>query len=94
MLKRYLDLKFEVIKRIDISTDVNDNDIRLVNLGSIALSSNFKLTTSSGKRLEDINNAHIVSLMYKLITNSKNSDDLSIGLDRIRNRTKDELAQN
>ena len=32
--------------------------------------------------------------MYKLITSSKNSDDLSIGFDRSRNRIKDELAQN
>ena len=32
--------------------------------------------------------------MYKLITSSKNSDDLSIGFDRSRNRRKDELALN
>ena len=63
-------------------------------MGPIALFSNFKLATSSGRRLEDISLAHIVSLMYKLITSSKNSDDLSIGFDRCRNRREDELAQN
>ena len=56
--------------------------------------SNFKLTASSGKHLKDISHSHIVSLKYKLITSSKNSDDLSIGFDRSRNRRKDELAEN
>ena len=56
--------------------------------------SNFKLTTSSGKHLEDISHAHLVSLMYKLITSSKDSNDLSIGFDYSRNRRKDELALN
>ena len=56
--------------------------------------SNFILTTSSGKHLEDISHAHLVSLMYKLITSSKNSYDLSFGFDRSPNRRKDELALN
>ena len=63
-------------------------------MGPIALFSNFKLTTSSGKHLEDISHAHLVSLMYKLITSSKDSDDLSIGFDNSRNRRRDELALN
>ena len=54
---------------------------------------NFKLTTSSGKHLEDISHAHLVSLMYKLLTSSKDSNDLSIGFDNNRNR-RDELALN
>ena len=66
----YLDLNFEVIKTADNSRYANGNDIRLVNLGPIALFSNFKLTTSSGKHLEDINLSHTVSLMYELITSS------------------------
>ena len=49
----------------DKSRYANGDDIRLNNLGPIALFSNFKLTTSSGKHLEDIFHAHIVSLMYK-----------------------------
>ena len=92
LLNSYLDLSFEVIKRADNSRYANGNDIRLVNLGPIALFSNFKLTTSSGKHLEDISHAHLVSLMYKLITFSKDSNDLSIGFDSNRNRRRDELA--
>ena len=89
-----MDLTFEVIKKADISRYGNGEDIRLVNLGPIALFGNFKLTTSSGKHLEDISHSHNVSLLYKLKTSSKDSDDLSIGFDRSRNGRKDELAQN
>ena len=63
-------------------------------MSPVALFSNLKLTTSSGKHLEDISHAHLVSLMYKLITSSKDSNDLSIGFDYSRNRRKDELALN
>ena len=94
LLNSFLDLSFEVIKKADNSRYGNGNDIRLVNLGPIALFSNFKLTTNSGKHLEHISHAHLVSLMYKLITSSKDSDDLSIGFDHGRNRRRDELALN
>ena len=94
LLNSYLDLNFEVIKIADDSRYGNGNDIRLVNLGPIALFSNSKLTTSSGKHLEDISHAHLVSLMYKLITSSKNSDDLSIGFDRSMARRRDEMTNN
>ena len=77
-----------------IITYVDANDIRLVNLGPIALFSNYKLTTSSGKHLEEISHAHIVSLMYKLLTSSKDSDDLSIGFDRNRDKRKRVLTNN
>ena len=73
---------------------VDGNNIRLVNLGPIALFSSYKLTTSSGKHLENIDHAHIISLMYKLLTSSKGSDDLSIGFDRDRNRRQRELTNN
>ena len=58
----------------------------------MALFSNFKLTTSSGKHLEDISHAHLVSLMYKLITSSKNSDDPSIGFDRSSAKRRAEIT--
>ena len=70
------------------------SDIRLVNLGPIALLSNFKLTTTSGKHIEEICHAHIVSLMYRLLTSSKDSDDMSIGFGRNRGRRKSELSNN
>ena len=94
LLNSYFDLSFEVIKRVDNSRYADGNEIGLVNLGPVALFSNFKLTTNSGKHLEDISHAHLVSLMYKLITSSKDSNDLSIGFDHSRNRRKDELALN
>ena len=73
---------------------VDGNDIRLVNLCPIALFSSYKLTTSSGKYPEDINHAHVVSLMYKLLTSSRGSNDLSIGSDRDCNRSRLELTKN
>ena len=94
LLNSYLGLNFDVLHADDDDRYVNANDIRLVNLGPIALFSNYKLTTSSGKHLEEISHAHIVSLMYKLLTSSKDSDDLSIGFDRDRGRRKNELTNN
>ena len=66
----------------------------MINLGPIALFSTFNLTTSSGKHLEDISHAHIVSLMYKLISSANDSNDLSVGFDHSRNRRKYELTAN
>ena len=93
-MNSYLDLNFEVIKRADKSRYANGNDIRLVNLGSIALFINYTKTTSSEKHLEDISHSHIVSLMYELITSREDSNDLSVGFHRSRNKRKDELAPN
>ena len=94
LLNSYLDLNFDVLKKGENFGFANSNDIRLVNLGPIALFSNFKLTTSSGKHIEDISHSHIVSLMYKLITSSKDSNDLAIDFDRSRDRRKNELTAN
>ena len=94
LLNSYLDLNFEVIKRADNSRYANGDDIRLVNIGPVALLSKFKLTTSSGKHLEDITNSNTTSLMYKLITSAKTTFDLSIGFDRDRNGRQQELTNN
>ena len=94
LLNSYLELKFDVLNTATYNRYVDANDIRLVNLGPIALFSNYNLTTSSGKHLEEISHAHIVSLMYKLLTSSKDGDDLSIGFDRNRGRRKNELTNN
>ena len=64
----------------------------MLNLGPIALISNYKLTTSSGKHLEEICYAHIVSLMYKLLTSNKDSDYLSIGFDRSCDRRQQNIT--
>ena len=66
----------------------------MVNLGPIALFSNDKLTTSSREHLEEISHAHIVCLMYKLITSARGCDDLSIGFDRDRKKKQRELNNN
>ena len=94
LLNSYLELNFDVLHAATNNRYVNGDDMRLVNLGPIALFSNYKLTTSSGKHLENIDHAHIVSLMYKHLTSSKGSDDLSIGLDRDRGRRQRELTNN
>ena len=65
-----------------------------MNLGQISLFTTYKLTTSSAKHLEDISYAHIVSLMYKLMTSAKETDDLSIRFDRSRDRKQRELNIN
>ena len=51
------------------------------------------MTTSSGKHLEDIYHAHIVSLRKKLITSAKDSDDMSIGFGSSRDRRQKELTK-
>ena len=94
MLNSYIGLNFDVLKAATSNRYADTDDIRFVNLGPIALFSNYKLTTSSGKHLEEISHAHIVSLMYKLLTSSRDSDDLSIGFDRNRGRRKNELSNN
>ena len=63
-------------------------------LGAIPMFSENDLATSLGKHLEYIRHAHIVSLMYKLITSAKDTDDLSIGFDHNRDRRQRELTNN
>ena len=94
LLNSYLELNFDVLHAATNNRYVDGNDIRLVNLGPIGLFSNYRLTTSSGKHLEIIDHAHIVSLMHKLLSSSKGSDDLSIGFDRDRGRRQRELTNN
>ena len=93
LLNGYLELNFDVLHAATNNRHVDGNDIRLVNLRPIALFSNYKLTTISGKHLENIDHSHIVTLKYKLITSMKGSDDLSIGFDRDRNRRQRELTK-
>ena len=94
MMNSYLDLNFEVTIGADNSTYANVIDIKLVKLNPVALLSNCKLTTNGGKHLEDTSHANIVSLLYTLKTSAKDSDDLSIGFDRKRNRRQRELTNN
>ena len=61
LLNSYLELNFDVLHAATNNRYVDGNDIGLVNLGPVALFSNYKLTTSSGKYLENIDHGHIVS---------------------------------
>ena len=94
LLNCYIDLNFDVVHGVNNDRYADNNEIRLVNLGPIALFSNYKITTSSGKHLEEVSHAHIVSLMYKLLTTAKGCDDLSIGFDRDRTRRRNKLTNN
>ena len=94
MLNSYLHSNFDVWHAAINNRCADNNDTRFVNIGPIALFSKYKLSTSSGKHSVDINHAHIVSLMYKLISCAKDTDDLSLGFDPHRKRRKLELTNN
>ena len=94
LLNSYLVFIFHVIRAATGNRYADNTDISVVNLGPIALLSSYKITTSSGKHLKDISHAHIVSLMYKLITSAKSKDDWSIGFDRDRGKGQRELTNN
>ena len=55
---------------------------------------NYKFTFSAVEHKEDNTHANNVSLMYKLKTSDKDSDDLSIGSGRDRGRSQRELTNN
>ena len=94
LLNRFLNLKFDLVQAGTNKRYVDCNDTRLVSLCSIALFSNHKLTTSSGKHLEDNIHPHIVSLMYKILTSIRGSDDTSISFNRDRKTRQRELTNN
>ena len=94
LLNSYIEINFDVLKAASSNRYADTDDIRLINLAPIGLFSIYKLTTSSGKHKENIDHAHIVSLMYKLLSSSRDSDDLSIGFDRSRDKRKRELLNN
>ena len=94
LLYSYIEKNFDVLKAATSNRYADADDIRSINLGPIALFSTYKLTTSLGKHLEKTDHAHIVSLIYKLLSSSRDSDDLSIGFDRSRDKRKRELLNN
>ena len=85
-------MNFGVLHAATKNRYADGDDIRLVNEGPIALFSNYKLQSSSGKHIEEINHAHIVCLLYKFITSARNTDDLAIGFDRDCGRRQRELT--
>ena len=76
----YLEFDFDVTHRADAHARcVGKDHIRLVNLGPMALFNKNRLTSSGGKELEETGNAHVICSLYKLISSSRDSEDLSKG---------------
>ena len=61
LLDSYIELNFDVLHAASGNRYVDGDKIRLVNLGPIASFSNCIITTSSGKHIDEIRNAHFVS---------------------------------
>ena len=89
----FISLEFEVLK--NNNTRYADGDeIGLVNFGPISLFSEAKLTTSSGKHLEKVDNLHLISLMYKLLTSTKSTSHLMYGFEENLSVRRQELTNN
>ena len=88
----YLEICFDVTRTAGGHTRHADGDhTRLVNLGPLALVNKCRLTNSSGKEIERINRAHVFCLIYKLISSSRDGDDLSIGFrEKFETRAKND----
>ena len=87
----YLQLDFDVTHRTGAHIRYADtDDIRLVNSGPLA---SFRLTSSSGREVEENDNAHVNCLFYKLISSSSDSDDLSIGFPRSNEARERDLTR-
>ena len=89
----FISLEFEVLK--NNNTRYADGDeIGLVNFGPISLFSEAKLTTSSGKHLEKVDNLHLISLKYKLLTSTKSTSQLMYGFEENLSVRRQELTNN
>ena len=90
----YITVDFEVLKHADDTRYVNNDAIGLVNFGPVALFSEAKLTTSSGKHLEKVDNLHVISLMYKLLTSQQQVTELLSGFEESEAIRRLELTNN
>ena len=89
----FISLEFEVLK--NNNTRYADGDeISLVNFGPVALFSEAKLTTSSGKHLEKVDNLHPISLMIKLLTSGSQTSQLLYGFEESTTIRRQELTNN
>ena len=59
-----------------------------------SLFSEAKLTTSSVKHLEKVDNLHLISLMYKLLTSTSQTSQLLYGFEEILSVRRQELTNN
>ena len=89
----YISLEFEVLKNNN-TRNANNDEISLINFGRVALFSEAKLTTSSGKLLEKVDNLHPISLMYKLLTSGSQTSQLLYGFEESTTIRRQELTNN
>ena len=91
----YLELDFNVTHRGGTHARYVDEDhMKLVNQGAIALLNKNRWTSSSGKEREEIDNAQVICLLHKFLSSSRDSDDLSIGFHRSIDVREKELTNN
>ena len=89
----YISLEFEVLKNDD-TRYADGEQISLVSFGPVASFSEAKLTTSSGKHLEKVDNLHPISLMYKLLTSNQQTSQLMYGFEESQATRRQELTTN
>ena len=89
----FISVESEVFKNDD--TRYADGDqISLVKFGPVALFSEAKLTTSSGKHLEKVDNLHPICLMYKLLTSSQQTSQFMYGFEESTTIRRQKLTNN
>ena len=89
--KTHISLEFEVLKN-DGTRYADGDQISLVNFGPVALFSEVKVTTSSGKHLEKVDNLHPFSLMYKFLTRNQQTSQLMYGFEESQATRRQELT--
>ena len=80
--------------RADIAQFLDDGHKISVNLGPINILNEERLTSGSGREKEEIDNAQIDCLLSKLLSSSKDSDDLPIGSQRNIEAREGEFTDN
>ena len=89
----YISLEFEVLKNDD-TIYVDGDQLLVVNFGPVALFSEVRLTTSSGKHLKEVDNLLPTSLMYKLLTSNQQTSQLMYGFEESQATRRQELTNN
>ena len=89
----YTSVDFEVLKQ-DETRYADGDQISLTNFGPVALFSEAKMTTSSGRHLEKVDNLHTVSLKNKLLTSGQQTSELMYGFEESQATRRVELTTN
>ena len=89
----FISLGIEVLKNDD--TRYADGDqISRINFGPVALFSEAKLVTSSGKHLEKVDNLHPICLMYKLLPSTQQTSQIRYGFEDSQATIRQRLTTN